>query len=196
MSENEGPDDAATRQRSFGERERASVHITTLGATIVPGLLQTESYLRAVVEAGGKVVGERLEEWVANRLWRQRVLTETGREFVQLVLPGALLWCAGSAAVMREQLAHLAVASRLPGLRLGVVPIGRPVDVFPMHNMDLYRRRDGTSEVVVGTLAGTAVLGGSEDVDRHAELLGKVERLAVFGSEAHAVIDEIGARYR
>lgn len=189
------PGDAADRQRDFGERERDSVRITSLGMTLVPGLLQTEPYMRAIVTAAGQVAGDRLEAWVANRLWRQRILTESGREFVQIVSGPALGWAATSHEIMAQQLDHLAVASRLPTVRLGVIPWGRPVDVFPLHNIDLYEKANGDRTVIVGTLGGTAVLDDPIDLDRHAALLDRLAALAAWDDEARAELARVGEWY-
>lgn len=189
------PGDAADRQEDYGLRERDSVKVTTLGMTVVPGLVQTERYMRAVVDGGGRLSPERVEVWVANRLWRQRILTESGREFVLLVSGPALLWAAGSAAVMLEQLDHLVAASRLPSVRLGVIPPATPMDVFPMHNIDLYEDRAGDRTVIVGTLGGTAILDDPVDLHAHAALLERLRELAVWGDDARAALADLRRWY-
>lgn len=190
------PGDAADRQEDYGVRERESAKVTSLGMTVVPGLLQTEQYMRAVVGAGGRLSPERIEVWVANRLWRQQLLTETGREFVQIVSGPALLWALGGSDVMRGQLDRLEAASRLPAVRLGVIPPGLPVDVTPLHNIDLYERASGERTVIVGTLGGTAILDDPFDLDCHQSLLTRLGELAAWGSDARAELERIASIYR
>lgn len=187
--------DAADRQIDYGKLEEAATRVTSLGMTLVPGLLQTEAYMRAVVTAGRQLSEDRLEVWVANRRWRQRLLTETGRTFIQLVSGPALLWALGGAEVMGPQLEHLALASRLPSVRLGVIPPTAAVDVVPLHNIDLYERVGGERTVVVGTLGGTVILDDPPDLDTHQALIDRLGELAVWGDDARAELDRLAAWY-
>src|SRR5689334_5932688 len=82
---------------------------------LVHGLLQTEAYARAVVEAAPGVTSSIIDQRVAFRLRRQQVFfeREPAARIDAVVTAGALSVQVGSASVMEEQRAHLrALAGR------------------------------------------------------------------------------------
>ncbi|MFD5627817.1 Scr1 family TA system antitoxin-like transcriptional regulator [Streptomyces sp. NPDC127072] len=100
--------------RAFMAHSERAVSIREYGAHLVPGLLQTEDYARAVLSVGLSLQGEEhLEERVSARLGRQDRLTAADRPALWVVLDEAVLRRpVGGWAVMRTQLARvLATAS-------------------------------------------------------------------------------------
>jgi hypothetical protein len=88
---------------------------------VVPGLLQVESYARAVLSAE-PYPPERLAELVAARIERQQVV---GRAYIVAVLDsGVLKRPIGSATVMAEQCGYLARLAERPNVSVHVVPEG------------------------------------------------------------------------
>ncbi|MFG1920091.1 helix-turn-helix transcriptional regulator [Micromonospora sp. NPDC048898] len=92
----------------------------------VPGLLQTEAYARAVFASDGRISAEEVETRVAGRLARQQILTSDDPPHLVAVLDDAVLRRpVGGAAVMREQLFHLAQLNQdRRRVRIHVVPRG------------------------------------------------------------------------
>lgn len=90
----------------------------------VPGLLQTESYARAVLTGSGLLSKSDVEQQVATRLSRQEILAREEPPLFTAVLDEfALHRRIGGPAVMREQLGHLLTMGKaLPRLRIHVVP--------------------------------------------------------------------------
>lgn len=95
----------------------------------IPGLLQTEEYARAVLARS--VVPEK-EDLLELRMRRQERMLQPskGTELRFLIDEAALRRVVGSPAVMRAQLEHLGELSRLPHVRIGVVPFG--VGLYPL----------------------------------------------------------------
>ncbi|GAB3067264.1 helix-turn-helix domain-containing protein [Micromonospora schwarzwaldensis] len=90
---------------------------------VIPGLLQTEEYARALHEGASPLVGEALEQQVAARLARQAVLDQPAPpQFVAVFDHSVLTRPVGGPKVMREQLAHLVEMGRRPRVHLHVVP--------------------------------------------------------------------------
>ncbi|HEV2784611.1 MAG TPA: helix-turn-helix transcriptional regulator [Actinophytocola sp.] len=90
----------------------------------LPGLLQTEPYIRALFDRDlTPRTAERLEEDVAVRIFRQRRLTdeEEPLEFIGIVDEAALHRELGGAEVMRDQLKHMVAAASLPTVTLQVL---------------------------------------------------------------------------
>ncbi|MFB7152317.1 MULTISPECIES: helix-turn-helix transcriptional regulator [Streptomyces] len=91
--------------QAYAEMEARAAYISTFQAQLVHGLLQTETYARAVLTTG---LPEQLEELVAARMERRRILLRDKPPMVWVVLDeGVLHRPIGGPRVMREQLAHL-----------------------------------------------------------------------------------------
>jgi transcriptional regulator with XRE-family HTH domain len=91
---------------------------------LVPGLLQTEAYARAVLEAIrlDAKPGE-VERRLELRIHRQAVLTSEDAPEYWVVLDEAVVRRqVGGPAVMAEQLQHLVEATKLPNVTLQVLP--------------------------------------------------------------------------
>jgi transcriptional regulator with XRE-family HTH domain len=92
---------------------------------LVPGLLQTERYAREVIRSGLLIAppGE-VERRVQVKMNRQRVLARGTALQLDVVLDeAATLRPVGDAAVMREQLEHLAQIADHPNVSLQVLPL-------------------------------------------------------------------------
>ncbi|MCL7497381.1 helix-turn-helix domain-containing protein [Streptomyces sp. MCA2] len=110
--------------REFMERSERAVAIREYASAVVPGLLQTERYARALLSLGRTLESaEQLEERVAARLGRQVRLTEPdGPELWVVVDEAVLLRPLGGPTVMQAQLARLLEAANLPRVTLQVLP--------------------------------------------------------------------------
>jgi len=93
-------------------------------ALLIPGLLQTEDYMRAVIRAARPdATDAQVEKRVQARLARQRLLTELDPPRYWAVIDEAVLcrWV-GGAAVMRAQLEWLVDRATLPHVTIQVLP--------------------------------------------------------------------------
>lgn len=95
-------------------------------ALLVPGLLQTEAYARAVIRAmRPDITDTELDRRVTARLARQRLLTEPSPpEYWAVVDEAVLHRMVGGPEVMAEQLARLLELAALPHVTIQVVPFG------------------------------------------------------------------------
>jgi transcriptional regulator with XRE-family HTH domain len=111
--------------RSFAPHEAEAATLSTYQHSLVPGLLQTPEYARAVLETKPNASDDEVENLVKGRLARQSVL---GRDdppaplMYALVDEGALNRPVAPPAVMHDQLAHLVDLSRKPNVTIQVVP--------------------------------------------------------------------------
>jgi len=94
---------------------------------IVPGLLQTEDYTRAVLLGWHSMFTEppsELERRVEARRLRQQVLQRDPPLHLSVVMDESVLHRKlGEAPVMRTQLQHIIDASRLPNIRVRILPL-------------------------------------------------------------------------
>ncbi|MCN0176744.1 helix-turn-helix domain-containing protein [Salinispora arenicola] len=104
--------------------EAAAALIRTYELQFVPGLLQTQEYARAVVLLGhGRALPAEIDRRVALRMRRQQVLhRKDPPQLWAVVDEAALRRPIGGPAVMRQQVTALIDATRLPNVRLQVVP--------------------------------------------------------------------------
>jgi transcriptional regulator with XRE-family HTH domain len=94
---------------------------------IVPGLLQTEDYTRAVMLGWLSMFTEppsEVERRVEARRLRQQVLQRDPPLQLSVVMDESVLYRKlAEAPVMREQLQHIVEASRLPNIRVRILPL-------------------------------------------------------------------------
>ncbi|MFC9704042.1 Scr1 family TA system antitoxin-like transcriptional regulator [Streptomyces sp. NPDC056943] len=106
--------------QAYADMEAKAAYISTYQSQMVYGLLQTEEYARAVLATG---LPDRLEELVAARLERQRILAKDRPPMVWVVLDEAALHRPiGSPQIMRAQLAHLLSFREERWTRIQVLP--------------------------------------------------------------------------
>ncbi|WP_372337809.1 Scr1 family TA system antitoxin-like transcriptional regulator [Streptomyces sp. MK5] len=109
------------------DREREAVAISWYESLLVPGLLQTEEYARAVFRGRVPVYDEdELEQLVAARTERRGILHRKVPPITSFVIwEAALRDHLGGRDVYAEQLRHLREYADLPGLVLQILPLGR-----------------------------------------------------------------------
>ncbi|MFC8526203.1 helix-turn-helix domain-containing protein [Nocardia sp. NPDC057227] len=101
--------------------EQAASKIRTYEAHLIPGLLQTSEYTRAVVSLGYEDANT--DRRVDMRMRRQDILTRTDPPVVWAVVDEAALHRpVGGPAVHRAQMEHLIKLAELPNVTLQVLP--------------------------------------------------------------------------
>jgi transcriptional regulator with XRE-family HTH domain len=104
--------------------EAAAESIRAYEHQVVPGLLQTEEYARAMIRAARPdITADDVERRVSVRLGRQSLLTQDDPIDLWVVLDEAVVSRpVGGDAVMRAQLQRLAEAADLPTVTIQVLP--------------------------------------------------------------------------
>ncbi len=109
--------------RTLIDHENKAVTIDDFQATMVPGLLQTTDYARALIRETGTIPADEIEDRVAARLGRQSLFgRERPARFTFFIHECVLRLPVGGPAVMLEQLQHLLRKATRPYLTLRVVP--------------------------------------------------------------------------
>ena len=136
---------------------------------LLPGVLQTEAYARAVLSVERYAPGK-LAELVDSRMERQQVL---GKARVTAIIDHHVLQrCIGSAAIMAEQCAHLITVTERADVALHVVPEGVNVGLWGAFAI---ASRDGMATVNLHTLrdvSGTATDLVDEALQAYELILG------------------------
>jgi hypothetical protein len=154
---------------------RASVlKIYELG--LVPGLLQTADYARALfVSTGSKDV----EGQVAQRMERQQFYDKETPPLLWVLLAEPVLeWQVGGAEVMRKQLIRLVEASELPNVMLRVVPksVGAHVG---LHGTFKIMKVAGADLVYTEAMGGGRLVQGSSEVETFGEWFDRIGAMAL-----------------
>ncbi|MEU8352074.1 helix-turn-helix transcriptional regulator, partial [Streptomyces sp. NPDC048845] len=110
--------------RAFMAHSARAVAVREYAAHVVPGLLQTEDYARALLSVGLSLRGEdHLEERISARLGRQERLNTSQPPELWVVLDEAvLLRPVGGRSVMRAQLSRLLMAASEHHITVQVLP--------------------------------------------------------------------------
>ncbi|MCW3815399.1 helix-turn-helix transcriptional regulator [Micromonospora sp. DR5-3] len=92
--------------------------------SVLPGLLQTEDYARAVLRDGGLVPDDEVERRVAGRLQRQQILDRPQPPQLVAVMDESVLRrpVTDQFDLMRHQLGHLLTLAARPQVHLHVIP--------------------------------------------------------------------------
>jgi transcriptional regulator with XRE-family HTH domain len=110
----------------FAEWIEAELRAATLWLwepLVMPGLVQTADYARAILAGGPDTMEDELEQMVAARIERQAILDRPRPPGLLIVLDEAVLHrLVGSPKVMHDQMLHLADLSDRPRITAQVVP--------------------------------------------------------------------------
>ncbi|WP_217214055.1 helix-turn-helix transcriptional regulator [Streptomyces sp. AC550_RSS872] len=177
--------------RDFISLESQASAMRTLETSVVPGLLQTPEYARAVTRAavGGldDDADERLEALVAVRLARQDVLRADPPMELSAVLDEAVLRREiGGPEVMARQLGRLVEAARLPQVRLQVLPFaaGEHVGITGPFVIFSFSRTSDLDVVVLDHLTSSLYLERKEDLQAYTEAFNSLRIHALSPEES------------
>ncbi|GAA3155826.1 helix-turn-helix transcriptional regulator [Planomonospora alba] len=161
---------------------------------VVPGLMQTQPYARAVIEATSVThTPSEVDEKVAVRISRQRLLHGTGGgdpiHLVAVLDEAVLRRQVGGREVMREQLEHLVGLAALPNVEIRVIPFsaGAHAAVDGKFCLLGFPEPDAADLVYLEQAASGLVLEDPEEVRRYTLMFGSLTALA-FGTEASAAL--------
>ncbi|MFF4822544.1 helix-turn-helix domain-containing protein [Streptomyces sp. NPDC001312] len=159
--------------RDFISLESQASGMRTLETSVVPGLLQTPEYARAVTRAAVDNLDEdRLDALVEVRLARQDVLRSRPPLELDAVLDEAVLRReVGGPEVMRRQLERLTEAARLPQVRLQVLPFsaGAHIGITGPFVIFSFSNASDLNVVVLDHLTSSLHLERKEDLEAYAE---------------------------
>jgi transcriptional regulator with XRE-family HTH domain len=111
--------------RSFAPHEAEATALYIFEHSLIPGLLQTEAYARAILETHPDVTEDVVNERLAGRLSRQEILERDDPPppvVCALIDQSALNREIGGPVAMRDQLVHLVAMSRRPNVTVQIIP--------------------------------------------------------------------------
>ncbi|MFB8002754.1 helix-turn-helix domain-containing protein [Nocardia sp. NPDC056000] len=186
--------------------EEAACKLTTLHPNLLPGLLQTPSYRRAVIWAAipGMPTVE-VEQRIEISAKRQQRLTEDPADFsvTMYICESALRWAVGGPAVMAEQLRHIATVSKLPTASIRLVPMGIAtplpliVGTFTLMEFPVYTgtRLTEPALVYVEGFTGALYLDKPEEMDQYRAACKTLRATALSEQETRQLVLSIAEEY-
>ncbi|MFD6980035.1 Scr1 family TA system antitoxin-like transcriptional regulator [Streptomyces sp. NPDC059956] len=175
--------------QAYAEMEVRATHISSFQPQLVYGLLQTEAYARAVLQAGW---GEKLDEAVAARMERQRILQRERPPLVWVVLDEAVLHRPfGGREIMREQLDRLLEFQFRREVGIQILPFSagqHPATVGAFNVL----RFDGDPDIVYAESYGSAhVTANPETVGDCAHRYDHLQAAALSVEDSAALIARV-----
>nr|WP_262928464.1 helix-turn-helix transcriptional regulator [Streptomyces sp. TRM68416] len=164
------------RQAELAALESESTEMRYFLPSMLTGLLATPEYVRASLthSPGGKT------KTVARKLERQAVLYDTSKRFTFLLTEQAIRWAIVPTTAMAVQIDRLTSLSRLPNIRIGVVPNGTNIPRGPLNTFTIYDDRLATVE----TFTGRIVFQDGRDIAQYREIFEMYAGFAIYGDGA------------
>ena len=173
--------------------EQAAVHIRAYEAQFIPGLLQTESYARALLTIGDpQAPVEDIDRRVALRLERQRILTRRQPPLLWAVMDETVLnWPVGGPSVMRAQIDHLLEIGAAPNVRLQLMPFANgphPATRAGAFQLFRFQAAELPDVVYLGGLIGSAYLDKQDEVSAYREAMDRLAAQAAQEKKTKALL--------
>lgn len=174
--------------------EQVATRIRTWQLALVPGLLQTPEYMRALGVTSNWSHPDEIEVLVTSRVKRQaRLWGEQPLEFHAVVWEAALRQQIGSPEVMRGQLNHLAEMARLPHVHVQVLPFraGGHHGASGSFNIVSFAEQGALDVAYAETAAAKVWVEGSEGNEAFSRAFARVSRLSLSPHDSVNLIDAI-----
>jgi transcriptional regulator with XRE-family HTH domain len=180
--------DAGHNQGEARRREIDAALARNFQPSVVPGLLQTPEYARAVLRLGRTT---NVEAAVAARIERQQALYDEGRKFQFLITEHVLRWPVGGEEVLAAQRDRIVSLARLRSVELAVLPVVTTV-VVPWHNFVVWDTADDGRYVTTELFHGAQEVTDAESVAVYVEVWERLWAAAVHEDAAMELVRSLG----
>jgi transcriptional regulator with XRE-family HTH domain len=177
--------DAAV-QVDYDQLVRGATRIRSYQVLLIPGLVQTPDYARAVLERIYRindVAPARIDAVVDARMQRQQVLYDRSKKIELLFTAAAMAYWPCPAPVMAGQLDRLMTATHLPNVTIGIIPSGAELAAIPQSGILI-----ADDVTIVETPASEDVVHGEEALAVYERYAAAIAAEAVTGDQARTLI--------
>lgn len=174
-------------QDSYVELYQSTQLFRIYSPTLVPGLLQTEGYARAVLRNAAHLLDlpDDSDEAAVARLERSKVIHQPGHRFVMVIEESVLRYQLGDTDAMAAQLGYLLTAGALPSVSLGIVPSATADrSLWPQELFHVY---DDTL-VSVELLSAQVRVTQPSEIALYLKAFEQLRGMAVYGTKARALV--------
>lgn len=174
--------------------EAAATTIRQYQPLLIPDLLQTEEYLRAVAADVWQQEGAELEHLVQDRLARQQVLDRARPAEMCFILDEAVLHrTVGNRGTMPRQLEHLARLGSRRHLSIQIVPFARGAYTGMLGPFVLLDLADDSSRLYLAGRDRTELRDDPDEIGRHLDHFQQVQhKLASDPDQLQEVLATLG----
>ncbi|MGC0415094.1 helix-turn-helix domain-containing protein [Embleya sp. AB8] len=180
------------RQRELAALEAGADHIRHFLPTMITGLLQTPAYMRQAMAPTVDPAAGDTAKMMAIKLERQAVLHDQGKQFEFLLTESAARWHLCRASVMALQMDHLISISKLPQVRVHILPLRQRMTDAPFNTFVIY----GDHLVTVELFSGQLILRDPKDIAYYRDLFDYFVDRSLSGDEARAEIESWSESFR
>lgn len=173
--------------------------VRTLELELIPGLLQTEEYARALYALPGRLAGKEVDRRVAARMQRQQRLTGPNRlHLTAIVSQAALERCARQTSVADAQLRQLVERAQWPNVELLILPFDLGLHVGMSGPFSLLSFPDELlADIAYQEYAvGGHIIDDESVVSQLDTLLSKLRGQALGSDESLTMITELAEQTR
>lgn len=174
--------------------EQVATRVRTWQPALVPGLLQTPEYIRALGVTSNWAHPDEIEALVTSRTKRQaRLWGDEPMEFHAVLWEAALRQQVGTVEVMRAQLDHLVEMANLSHVHVQVLPFraGRHHGVDGSFNIVSFADPGALDVGYAETLGSTLWAEGAEANEAYSRAFARVSRLSLAPHDSVRLIDVI-----
>ncbi|QUH04377.1 helix-turn-helix domain-containing protein [Saccharopolyspora erythraea] len=177
------------KQRTLIELESEATRIINYESLLIPGLLQTGEYTRALLQGMGVVPENEIEDRMVTRLLRQSVLRkERAPQLVAIIYEAALRQHVGGPDVMRRQFEYLVHAAAWPHVTIRVVPFSNGVHSGLDGPFAKLEFASAPSVLYIANLTSSLFLEEREDIDVHNRAIKGLSKAALDAGESAKLI--------
>ncbi|GAB3972283.1 Scr1 family TA system antitoxin-like transcriptional regulator [Plantactinospora veratri] len=179
--------------RPWLDAERVAKQLRCFEPNLIPGLLQTPAYARAILRGDDTLTEDEVEQLVTARMTRQAILTqERPPQLVAVIEENALRrFVNGYEKIMAEQLLHLVTLAERPHVHVHVVPASVGLHLGLSGPFVLARSTDGGWVGHLENQLGGTVVDRTEDVEILLARWESVRNVALPTGQSLDLIKEI-----
>jgi transcriptional regulator with XRE-family HTH domain len=178
----------AAHQREIARLRDEAREVLIFQTAVVPGLLQTAGYARAVLQLANVFQLGDTAKAAATRIDRQSVLYEEERRFEFLITEAALRFHPGDAATLAAQYNKILTVCTLPSVTLAILPTGTPSSIVQAHSFVIYKFRDGTAAVTVETYTRELTFTDPQEIQIYERIYESLRADAIVDDDARQFI--------
>ena len=196
------PFDLPSSLATYVGLESDAKRISNYEPGVIPGLLQTPEYIRAVHDRTiPRLSDEEIEKRVELRRVRQDILTREDStpppEFRAIVAEGALHRVVGGPVLMAAALESVVRACESPNVRLQVLPYEAGAHPALDSTFVLLEFRDPLGPMVyVEGLVGQVWLESPQDGQRYKQVFDRLQDMSLTEQNSAALIAKLGKEYK
>jgi transcriptional regulator with XRE-family HTH domain len=178
--------------------EEAATAMRQFQSTVIPGLLQTPAYAKAMAEVLiPEVSPTRVDELVEVKLRRQSLLSKTPRVMLSVILDEAVLHrLVGGPVAMRAQLEHLIDVTKIHNVTIQVIPYETGAHAAMESTFSILDFGEPVPSIVyVEGLVGFIYIERQQDIARYERVFEQLCDIALSPQESIKLIAKVGTGY-